>query len=57
MPLHHVTDFEQPERMPPALRRLVLDEARTAVRAIPTDRDGNLHVSEVLAALDDETTR
>lgn len=50
---HHVTDFDKPDRFDPVIRREVLDEARQAVRDLPTDANGNLHVSEVLDALDD----
>lgn len=52
MPLHHVTDFEQPERIPPALRRQVLDDARSRVLALDTDGNGNVHRRDVLDAID-----
>lgn len=49
---HQVTDFDKPDRLDPAVRREVLAEARQAVRDLRPDADGNLHVSEVLEALD-----
>jgi hypothetical protein len=53
MPHYHVSDFDKPDRFDPAVRREVLDEARRAVRGLEPDKDGNLHVSEVLGALDE----
>jgi hypothetical protein len=50
---YHVTDFDKPDRFDPVVRRGVLDEARQAVRTLQPDADGNLHVSEVLGALDE----
>lgn len=50
---HHVTDFDKPGRFDPTVRREVLAEARQRVRDIPKDANGNVHVSEVLEALDD----
>lgn len=54
MPMHHVTDFEQPDRMPPALRRQVLDEVRARIAALEADSGGNLHRRDVLEAIDDD---
>lgn len=55
MPHHHVTDFDKPDRLKPPQRAQVLAEARARIRQLPTDTDGNLHVSDVLAALDEDS--
>jgi hypothetical protein len=50
---HHVVDTDKPDHFDPMVRREVLAEARQAIRSIPTDTNGSLHVSDVLAALDE----
>lgn len=55
---HQVTDFDKPDRFDKEVRREVLAEVRQAVRGLRPDKDGNLHVSEVLEAVDEvEETR
>lgn len=50
MPHHQVTDFG-PGPLAPALRAEVIAAARERVRRLAPDRDGNVHVSDVLEAL------
>jgi hypothetical protein len=42
----------KPDRFDPVIRAEVLAEARQAIRSLAADANGNLHVSEVLEALE-----
>lgn len=51
---YQVSDVDRPERFDPVVRAHVLAYVRARVREIAPDQDGNVHVSEVLAAIEDD---